>query len=84
MLSETLGTSEEQVIIRLQQPWGIKTLLKGEWAAKYTRGIQNMQETRLRAALFWVKLLESQGMPPEQIELELKCLVSKAGQKKDR
>ena len=28
MLSETLGTSEEQVIIRLQQPWGIKTLLK--------------------------------------------------------
>lgn len=78
LLAKALEMSREEVIQRLQRPWGIKQLLKGEWVALRSKETQNKPEARLRTALFLVRAIETQGVSPEWIEKEFRSILSKA------
>ena len=78
MLSEYLNETKADIILRLQKPGGLKSLLKGEWAALKSKESQSQQEKRLRAALSLVHVIEIQGVTPEWIEKELSNLLPRA------
>ena len=57
ILSTGLGMSREEVIERLQKPWGLRQGLLGEWP-NYNREIMEGEaESRLRTALFLVHIV---------------------------
>ncbi|MFC2067233.1 hypothetical protein ACFLUO_09370 [Chloroflexota bacterium] len=70
--------SNEALITRLEKPCGLKNLLKGDWVALRSREIQSKQEASLRAALFCVNVIETQGVSPEWIKKEFNNILSKA------
>ena len=78
LLAEVLDMSNEEVIARLEKPWGLKKLLKGDWVALRSRETQSKQEARLLAALFWVNVIETQGVSPEWIKKEFNNILSRA------
>ena len=73
-LSSHLGMTEGEVIERLERPWGLKQLLMGEWPDRRQERERTEAETRLRAALTLINLMESAGVAPEQILKHLLAL----------
>jgi len=82
VLATGLGMSEEEVISRLQKPWGLKQLLMGKWPNYRREMVQSEQESRLRAALNLINYIESCGMPPKEIEKEIDKLIGEASKRK--
>ena len=66
-LSSHLGMTEGEVIERLERPWGLKQLLKGDWPDRRQERERTEAEARLRTALTLINLMESSGVAPEQI-----------------
>jgi hypothetical protein len=68
MLAEYLGESKEKTIVRMQTPWGLKVLLKGESTRWKLKEKQNQIEYRLRSAIQLINLLEDiHNSTPEEI-----------------
>lgn len=65
----------EEVMLRLERPWGLKQLLLGKWP-DYTRERRlNSAESRLQAALLLVHLVEASRIPPEQLPDVVKAVI---------
>lgn len=58
MLADYYGVSEEQIILRMQKPWGLSSLSKGELPDNRLYRIQSEIENRLEAALRLIYLAE--------------------------
>ena len=82
ILATGLSMSEEEVISRLQKPWGLKQLLMGKWPNYRRERVQSEQESRLRAALNLINYIESCGMPLKEIEKEIDKLIGEARKRK--
>ena len=67
LIADNLGMSQEEVIERLQRPWGLKQLLMGRWPNYRRQEEQRKTEVRLEAALKLVLLFEQSEMTPEKI-----------------
>lgn len=67
LLSTCLEMSEEEVMERLEKPWGLKQLLMGKWPDHRQEREQSEAELRLRAALRFIDFMETGGVPPEKI-----------------
>jgi len=77
MLADYFGVSEEQLTIRMQKPWGITDLSKGELPDNRLYRIQSEVEERLEAALRLIYLGEQLGRnPPKQIKRFLAELIT--------
>ena len=59
-LSKALEIKKEEVVERMQRPWGLMQLLKGEWPNNRLARIQSENEDRLDTAL-WLGLLFEQA-----------------------
>jgi AraC-like DNA-binding protein len=66
-MANELGMSVEEVGERLQRPWGLKQLLKGEWPNYARERRISRAEARLQAALDLIHMLEIWGIPPEKL-----------------
>ena len=66
-LSEYFGWSEEEVIVRLEKPWGIKQLVMGKWEQARGREVQSQMEARLDAGLRLVGVIERRGVKSTEI-----------------
>lgn len=76
MLADYFGVSEEQITIRMQKPWGITSLSKGELPDNRLYRIQSEVEERLEAALRLIYLGEQLCRnPPKQIKRFLAELI---------
>ena len=64
LLSTCLEMSEEEVMERLEKPWGLKQLLMGKWLDHRQEREQSEAELRLRAALSFIDFMETGGVPP--------------------
>ena len=82
-LVEYLGMHRKEVITRLSKPWSIKQYLLGKWPNPKKEKAQSAQESRLRAALDIVGLLEYKGIPPDETRAKLKKIIEDAFKKKD-
>ena len=72
MLATYFDMPEEEVIARLQKPWGLKQLLMGKWPNYAREERKSRAESRLEAALQLVGLVEhTSGMTPKEIRTEL-------------
>lgn len=58
MLAEYFGVPAEDIIVRMQKPWGITSLSKGELPDRRRYRIQSKIEKRLEAALRLIYLAE--------------------------
>ena len=58
MLAEALGMAEEEVTHRLQDPWGLKQLLMGQWPNRRLERVYSEQEERLAHAMKVVYFIE--------------------------
>ena len=67
-IASSLGMSEEEAIMRLEKPWGLKQLLTGKWPNYRRERMQSRQEARLVAALKLVVLVEHSGLTPKEVE----------------
>ena len=67
LLGSSLEMSEEEVLKRLEKPWGLKQLLMGRWPDYRQEREQSEAELRLRAALRFIDFMETGGVPPEKI-----------------
>lgn len=67
LLSTSLEMSEEEVVERLEKPWGLKQLLMGKWPDHRQEREQSEAELRLCAALRLIDFMETGGVPPEKI-----------------
>ena len=65
-IGEALGMNLEEVLQRLQRPWGLKQLLTGEWPNYVREARQSEAESRLLAALRIVRVIEFWGVTPER------------------
>ena len=65
--SKYFGWSEEEVIVRLEKPWGIKQLVMGKWEQARKREVQNQMEVRLDTALRLVGVMEMYGVKLAEI-----------------
>ena len=66
-LADVLGMSAEEVVERLQRPWGLLQLLVGRWPNPRLEQAHSEQERRLAAALRIVVAGERSSLPPEEI-----------------
>jgi AraC-like DNA-binding protein len=66
-MANELGMSEEEVVERLQRPWGLRQLLKGEWPNYARERRISRAEARLQAALELIHMLDIWGIPPEKL-----------------
>ncbi len=82
-LVEYLGMSREEVISRLSKPWSIKQFIMGKWPNPKKEKAQGERESRLRAALDIVGLLEFRGIPPDETRAKIKKIIEDALKKKD-
>lgn len=78
LLSDGLGMSEEEVIERLQKPWGIKQLLMGQWPNYARERQQSEQEARLEAALMLVDFVVKGLISTEMVIARLEDLKNRA------
>ena len=77
-LSEHLEMPVEEVIKRLQRPWGLKQALRGQWPDYWLEREQSDVEARLQGALSHIRLAESfQNSPKELAELLLQLTILK-------
>ena len=67
--------SRKEVIERLQKPWGLKQLLRGEWPNYKREKAMSQAEVRLMSALELVNLCGISGVPPERVEEAVKEMV---------
>jgi len=67
VLAEALGMSAEEVVERLQKPWGLKQLIMGRWPNRAKEMRQSEEEARLDAALTLIFFVEHSEMPPQEI-----------------
>lgn len=67
VLAEALGMSAEEVVERLQKPWGLKQLIMGRWPNRAEEMRQSEEEARLDAALTLIFFVEHSEMPPQEI-----------------
>ena len=65
-IGETLDMSVEEVLRRLERPWGLKQLLMGEWPDYAREARQSEAESRLLAGLEIVHVIEFWGLTPER------------------
>lgn len=77
-LATGLGMSEEEVIMRLQRPWGLKQLLVGNWPNYLREERRSQAESRLDAALNIVRFVEHYGMTAEKAKVEVCRLIEEA------
>lgn len=73
-LATELGMSREEVIERLQKPWGLKQLLIGKWPNYARERRRSRAESRLEAALKLVHFSERENIPPQRIKTALDAL----------
>jgi transposase len=66
--SEFLGMAKEEVVERLQKPWGLKQLLLRKWPNYAGLKVLEKLNARVAAALKFVRLANRLGMSTEQIE----------------
>ena len=81
-LAQALGMTKEEVIRKLQQPWGLKRALLGRWPNRYLEGVRRGVEARLSAALDMVALAQMGGTPAEELMSLLHDLVTDAKRKR--
>jgi len=74
-LAEGLGMSQEEVIERLEKPWGLKQLIMGKWPNYAREKHQSEEESRLEAALWLVSYIERGGLSPDVIRVKLKRIM---------
>ncbi len=67
ILAEELGMAEEEVVERLQKPWGLKQLMMGRWPNRRLERIYSEQEARLTAALKVIFFIEQTETSPREI-----------------
>lgn len=79
LLSAHLEMSQEEVLERLEQPWGLKQLLMGKWPDHRQEREQSEAELRLCAALRFIDFMETGGVPPEKILHQLLQMKTQLG-----
>jgi hypothetical protein len=79
LLSSSLEMSEEEVMERLDRPWGLKQLLMGKWPDHRREREQSEAELRLRAALRFIDSMETGGAPPEKVLDQLLMMKTQLG-----
>jgi transposase len=67
ILAEELGMAEEEVVERLQKPWGLKQLMMGRWPNRRLERIYSEQEARLADAFKVLYFIEHTEMSPREI-----------------
>ena len=75
MIAEILEMSVEEVLWRLQRPWGLKQLLLGEWPDYVREARQSEAEARLLAAVRIVRFNELFGVTPDRQREILEALI---------
>jgi hypothetical protein len=67
IVAEASGMAEEEVIERLQKPWGLKQLVMGRWPNRRMEKMYSEQEARLAAALEVIYFIEHTETLPREI-----------------
>ena len=75
LLVEALDMSEEEVMERLQKPWGIKQLLMGKWPNHAHAKRKSKQESRLETALWINNYVEEGGNSPDIVIIKIKTIM---------
>jgi hypothetical protein len=75
VIGEALDMSVEEVIERLEKPWGLKQLLMGKWSDCAREARQGEAESRLRAGLDIVRSDEFLGVTPKRQREILKAFM---------
>jgi len=83
-LSNPLGMSREEVILRFQKPWGIKQLIMGNWPDYAREKVHSKQEARLGAALHMINLFEQLGVTPDEFKAAFERLLLEVRNEKKR
>lgn len=80
-VNDILGLTLEEVRSRMEEPWGLKRLLKGKWPEQTEKSEDTpahvdkyKQWSRLKAAISIIYLYEVRGVPIERIVEELEKL----------
>jgi len=77
LLSGNLEMSIEEVVLRMQRPWGLLQLMKGEWPNYKLKRTQRAIENRLEAALRLVLFVEQVGgKKPEMVKELVERLIT--------
>ena len=67
-LAEYLKLPEDEIILRLQKPWGLKQILMHKWPyPKQDDGVISEAEVRLKAAITLINIVESSELTPKEI-----------------
>ncbi len=74
-IGETLDMSVEEVLRRLERPWGLKQLLMGEWPDYAREARQSEAQSRLLATLEIVRVIDFWGLTPDRQREVLKRVV---------
>jgi hypothetical protein len=75
LLTVGLGMSEEEVTERLQKPWGLKQLLRGEWPNYARTRCESEAESRLEAALWLVNYVERRVLSVDEAKVKIKKIM---------
>jgi len=82
-LGAELGMSEEEVVERLQRPWGLHKLLRGQWPNYVEEQEKTNAEARLGAAVELLRIYEISGIPLEEIARVLDQLEDEYGNRNE-
>jgi len=75
-LSKTLEMPVEEVVMRMQKPWGLMQLMKGEWPDYRLERIRSEIENRLEGALrLFLFLEEVSHKKPEKVKEIIQRLI---------
>lgn len=77
-LGEYLSMSREEVMGRLNKPWGVKRALMGKWPNFKRDRVDSRPEIRLQAALTLIHFAEKAGMTPQEILEEIRGFLKRA------
>jgi len=81
-LSEHLEMPVQEVIRRLQRPWGLKQALRGQWPDNWLKREQSDAEARLQGGLRFMRMAALfQNSPKELAELLLQITILKENTK---
>lgn len=76
ILTDYFGVPAEQVILRMQRPWGLMQLMKGEFPNSRIGRARSKIERRLEAALRLILFAELfSGKSPETVKEELNRII---------
>ncbi len=80
MLADYLGVPAKQVILRMQKPWGLRRLIRGEFPNSPTSRAKAANERRLEAALRLISFVDLyRGKRPEVVKEEINRLILSIG-----